>query len=74
MGTPWQLQVELEEANGSTTMTFTHHLPDDLDGADFGPGWEFSADRHHAALNDNAMPDWTADRYQELLSPHYGQS
>ena len=74
MGEPWRLQVELAENNGVTTMTFTHHLTDDLDATDIGPGWEFYADRHHAALNDNAMPDWTADRYQELLGPRYGPS
>ena len=74
MGDPWRLRVELAEAGGITTMTFTHHLVDGLDAAEIGPGWEFYADRHHAAFNDNAMPDWTADRYQELLGPHYDPS
>ena len=71
MGEPWRLEIELAESDGITTMTFTHHLPDGLSAVDFGPGWEFYADRHHAAFNDNAMPDWDADRYQELLGPHY---
>ncbi len=74
MGDPWRLQVELEETNGVTTIPFTHHLPDDLDAADFGPGWEFYADRHNAAFNGNAMPDWETDRYQQLLGPHYDHS
>ena len=71
MGEPWRLEVELVESNGITTMRFTHHLPDGLSAVDFGPGWEFYADRHHAAFNGNAMPEWAADRYQEILGPHY---
>lgn len=74
MGDPWRLQVELAERDGVTTMTFTHHLADDLDAADIGPGWEYYADRHHAAFHGHAMRDWTADRYQELLGAHYGTS
>ena len=71
MGDPWRLQIELAETNGITTMIFTHNLGPDLDAADIGPGWEFYADRHHASFNGKAMPDWTADRYQELLGRHY---
>ncbi len=71
MGDPWQLQVELEEAGGLTRMTFTQRLSDDLDAADIGPGWEFYADRHDAAFNDNPMPDWSNDNYQATLGPHY---
>lgn len=74
MGDPWRLQIELEETNGVTTMTFKHHLADDLDAADVGAGWEFYADRHHAAFHGNAMPDWDTDRYQEILGPHYDNS
>lgn len=71
MGDPWQLQVELEEANGQTTMTFTQRLSDDLDAADIGPGWEFYADRHQAAFHDEPLPDWAEDNYQAILGPHY---
>lgn len=71
MGGPWRLHLNLREADGVTKMTFTQVLPDDLDAADIGPGWEYYADRHHAAFNGHTMPDWEADRYQELLGPHY---
>ena len=71
MGEPWRLEVELAESEGITTMAFTHHLPVGLNAEDFGAGWEFYADRHHASFNNNPMPDWDADRYQELLGPHY---
>lgn len=71
MGEPWRLEVELVETNGTTDMTFTHHLIGDLEAGDIGPGWEFYADRHHAAFHGNELPDWTADRYQEILGPHY---
>lgn len=71
MGDPWRLQVELDETDGVSTMTFTHDLADDLDAAEIGAGWEYYADRHRAAFYGDAMPDWTADRYQELVGPHY---
>jgi uncharacterized protein YndB with AHSA1/START domain len=71
---PWRLQIQLAEAAGVTTMTFTHALADDLDATDIGPGWEYYADRHHAAFHDTPPPDWTADRYQEILGPHYNVS
>ena len=71
MGDPWSLRIALAETGGTTTMTFTHRLADELDATDIGPGWEFYADRHHAAINGNAMPDWTADRYEEILGAHY---
>lgn len=74
MGDPWRLHVKLDESHGITTMTFTQQLADGLDPTDIGPGWEFYADRHHAALNGNDLPDWAADRYQELLGPHYRPS
>lgn len=70
-GEPWRLQVELEEAEGQTHMVFAQRLADDLDAADIGPGWEFYADRHDAALNDDPMPDWSNDNYQAILGPHY---
>ncbi len=71
MGAPWQLQMELVETDGVTTMTFVHALTDDLDAADVGPGWEYYADRHQASFNNSPLPDWVADRYQEVLGPHY---
>lgn len=74
MGDPWRLHVELAETNGITTMTFSQQLAADLDAGDIGAGWEFYADRHDAAFNDNAMPDWDADRYQEILGPHYSDA
>lgn len=50
MGEPWRLELELAESDGITTMTFTHQLPDGLSAVDFGPGWEFYADRHQETL------------------------
>ncbi len=71
MGEPWRLQVELAELDGVTTMTFTHVLTNDLGPTEVGPGWEYYADRHHAAFTNTTLPDWTVDRYQETLGPHY---
>lgn len=70
---PWHLTVDLAEADGVTTMTFTHALAADVDVTDIGPGWEFYADRFTAALEGaEKMPDWEADGYQAALAPHYG--
>lgn len=70
-GEPWRLTIALAEAAGTTTLTFTQVLPTGLDAADIGPGWEYYADRHRAAFDAAAMPNWEADRYQDLLGPHY---
>ncbi len=73
----WYGRIDGEQLPGKTitiTMTFKHHLADDLDAADVGAGWEFYADRHDAAFHGNAMPDWDTDRYQEILGPHYDHS
>jgi uncharacterized protein YndB with AHSA1/START domain len=37
-------EISLEETNGTTTMTFVHHLADRTMAGDFGPGWEFYLD------------------------------
>ncbi|MEZ5342033.1 MAG: hypothetical protein R2706_11475 [Acidimicrobiales bacterium] len=55
-GEPWRLCVDLAELDGVTTMTFTQVLTGDLDAADIGPGWEFYADRHHAASTATTCP------------------
>ena len=75
-GTPmgaWRVSLQLTEHQGLTTLTFTHTLPDDLDAADVGPGWEYYADRLEAARDGRPMPDWERDRYQATLGPHYAQ-
>jgi hypothetical protein len=37
-------EISLEEAGGTTTSTFVHHLADRTMAGDFGPGWEFYLD------------------------------
>ena len=70
----WRHTLELTEADGVTTLTFTQAVPDGPVGADMvagvGPGWDYYLDRLVAALGgtDPATVDFPP--YLER-SPHY---
>ncbi|WP_104168294.1 SRPBCC domain-containing protein [Arthrobacter sp. SX1312] len=75
----WQHTLELTEAAGSTTLTFTQAVPDGPVGAalagNVGPGWDYYLDRLAAAIG-GADPDailWEpylerSDGYRDLFS------
>jgi hypothetical protein len=50
----WQHVLELDEADGVTTLTFTQLVPDGPLGTDLvssvGPGWDYYLDRLVASL------------------------
>ncbi|MGD9714170.1 MAG: SRPBCC family protein [Thermomicrobiales bacterium] len=57
-GGVWRIRVALTEKDSSTTAVFHHHLGDEDDIADIGPGWEYYFDRLIASMNDADMPNW----------------
>jgi uncharacterized protein YndB with AHSA1/START domain len=70
----WQHTLELTEADGVTTLTFTQVVPDGAVGADMvgsvGPGWDYYLDRLVTAVG-GADPDRiTFEPYLER-SEHY---
>jgi uncharacterized protein YndB with AHSA1/START domain len=65
----WRLDARLEEADGVTTLTFTHHLDEKADPAEVGPGWEYYLDNLVAAHTDTPHPDF--DDYYPSMKPYY---
>ncbi len=75
----WQHTLELTEADGRTTLTFTQVVPDGPVGADVaanvGPGWDYYLDRLVTAVDgaDPAQVVWPpylerSDHYRSLFS------
>ena len=66
----WHLRLELETADGITTLVFSQLLGDD-DMANVGPGWEYYLDRLAAALrgDDVAHANW--NDYHPAMSEYY---
>jgi uncharacterized protein YndB with AHSA1/START domain len=67
----WHFVLELTEAGGTTTLTFSQSVPDAEMAAGVGPGWEFYLDRLVAAETggDVAALDFTD--YHPAQSEHY---
>ena len=45
----WEIELDLAERDGVTTLTFAQRVPDTATGRDVGPGWEYYLDRLVAA-------------------------
>ena len=69
-GGAWLLEVTLTPIDSEHTgLRFVHHLDEEANSEEIGPGWEFYLDRLVAAMNDNAMPDF--DDYWPSLASAY---
>jgi uncharacterized protein YndB with AHSA1/START domain len=70
----WQHTLELSEADGVTTLTFTQVVPDGPVGADMvasvGPGWDYYLDRLATAFDDADPGRLVFEPYLER-SDHY---
>ena len=70
----WQHTLELDEADGVTTLTFTQLIPDGPVGADMvasvGPGWDYYLDRLVTAF-DGADPAVVVFEPYLARSEHY---
>ena len=67
----WHLRLELAEADGVTTLTFSQSVPSAEMAESVGPGWEYYLDRLVAAETgaDVAAVDW--DSYYPAQSAYY---
>lgn len=65
----WKIEVTLSEANGTTTLTFVHHLQPGEDASDIGPGWEYYLDRLVADRDGAPFAAW--DEYYPAQKDHY---
>jgi uncharacterized protein YndB with AHSA1/START domain len=66
----WEVELDLAEVDGVTTLTFAQRIPDLATGRDVGPGWEYYLDRLVAAQAgaDVAAVAWTD---YEGMAGHY---
>ncbi len=54
-----------------TRLQFVHHLDDQANPTEVGPGWEFYLDRLLASQQGTAMPEW--DDYWPSLAAAYAE-
>ena len=70
----WQHTLELTEADGVTTLTFTQVVPEGPEGAEMvasvGPGWDYYLDRLVAAFDGADVGQIAFEPYLER-SEHY---
>jgi hypothetical protein len=68
----WQLELDLVEAGGITTLTFTQPDIDPAVADSVGPGWEYYLDRLVAVEtgSDVAAVDFDRD-YYPAMAEHY---
>ncbi|WP_392542039.1 SRPBCC family protein [Oryzobacter telluris] len=69
-GAAWHVELDLAEADGTTTLSFAQRIPDLATGRDVGPGWEYYLDRLVAAETGGAVETVVWPHY-EGMSSHY---
>ena len=68
----WHLELDLVEADGVTTLSFSQPGVDPEDGESVGPGWEYYLDRLVAALTGGDVGSIDFDRdYYPAMQDHY---
>jgi uncharacterized protein YndB with AHSA1/START domain len=70
-GRVWQLELDLTEADGATTLTFAQVMSDPDLAENVGPGWEFYLDRLVAVMSGAAADTVVFDDYYPAMSDHY---
>ncbi len=67
----WRFLLELTEAGGTTTLTFSQSVPDAEMAAGVGPGWEFYLDRLVAAETGADVATLDFGDYHPGQAEHY---
>jgi uncharacterized protein YndB with AHSA1/START domain len=68
----WLLELDLEEADGVTTLTFSQPEIDPAAAENIGPGWEYYLDRLVAAMTGGDVGAIDFDRdYYPAMQEHY---
>ena len=69
-GGTWLLEVTLTPIDSEhTRLRFVHHLDEEANSEEIGPGWEYYLDALVAAMNDKPMPNF--DDYWPSLASAY---
>jgi len=68
----WSLEATLTPIDAQRTrLLFVHHLDDQANPEEVGPGWEYYLDRLLAAMTGATMPDW--DDYWPSVAAAYAE-
>lgn len=70
-GSQWQLELDLVEVDGVTTLTFGQVMSDAEAASNIGPGWEYYLDRLVAAETGGDVAAVDFDDYYPSQSAHY---
>ncbi|MGW8813877.1 SRPBCC domain-containing protein [Gordonia terrae] len=70
-GDVWRLELDLIEADGTTTLTFAQGLPRPDSADNVGPGWEYYLDRLVAAEGGRSVAEVDWDAYYPALASSY---
>ena len=66
----WHLEFRLAEHDGTTELTFVHHLPAAAQAGQIGPGWEYYLDLLQWSMGErDPKPDF--DDYYPSLQRYY---
>ena len=68
----WRLEAKLAEADGTTELTFVHHLDAGANPGEVGPGWEYYLDRLVASRDGGTAPDF--DAYFPAQAAYYSNT
>ena len=75
-GQSWQLELDLSEADGVTTLVFTQPGVDPVEAESVGPGWEYYLDRLVAAETEGDVGsiDFDSDYYPAMVEHYRSQA
>lgn len=69
--TVWRLELNLEESDGVTTLTFAQEMSDPAVAENVGPGWDYYLDRLVAAETGADVATVAWDDYYPAQAEHY---
>ncbi|WP_370616937.1 SRPBCC domain-containing protein [Mumia qirimensis] len=67
----WVLELDLDDEDGFTTLTFAQAMSDAEMAADVGPGWDYYLDRMVAAERGDDLDDIVFDQYLADQAEYY---
>ena len=70
-GQAWQLELDLAEEGGVTTLTFAQVMSDPDLAENVGPGWDYYLDRLVAVHDGQGVDTVVWDDYYPAMSDHY---
>ncbi|KAA1424765.1 polyketide cyclase [Mumia zhuanghuii] len=70
-GDEWVIELDLDDDEGFTTLTFAQAMPDAETAASVGPGWDYYLDRMVASERGEDLDDIDFEQYLADQSEYY---